>query len=287
VNGQRPLQIDPSPDVDPRMRSSRFGSRESLFIALAVSLLLGTIIWFRDALPRLLVASVLCVLCVLIVPGMFLLLALGKEQLERLGRSGSLAHEETRRAPFVASVWLLLAAFGLGVLAPKLYITPDRPASEALVFGGIFVAVCVIAPLILLLVLRLALGLRRRSSSVIRRAAFVSRGLMILSVLLVTQWTVLWAHQSNLRTNAERAKQWCESIVPRLDEWNGTHGRYPASLMELGDDIQPPLPIDRGLQYYSEDNNKFAIEVEDPSAIMFPCWWVFTSESRSWRHESF
>src|SRR5204863_7903297 len=56
----------------------------------------------------------------------------------------------------------------------------------------------------------------------------------------------------------ERTKTWCESLVPRLDEWRVQHGEYPAQLEELGPDvILPPR-----LGYHSYGSS-FIFDVPD------------------------
>jgi hypothetical protein len=76
---------------------------------------------------------------------------------------------------------------------------------------------------------------------------------------------------------------WCDGVVPRLDAWKESHGAFPASLKDLGDDVVPPRLI-HGEVHYSSGGSSFMFDVPDPDEFVFPWGWEYYSDTRRWHH---
>ena len=75
------------------------------------------------------------------------------------------------------------------------------------------------------------------------------------------------------------ARRYCEDLVPRLETYRATHGRYPADIREVDPASAPPQLLRRAA-YYHATNDEYAFDFMDPRGMMNG--FVFTSTKRRW-----
>lgn len=76
-----------------------------------------------------------------------------------------------------------------------------------------------------------------------------------------------------------KAKRYCESLVPALDEYKDVNGNYPKSLTRVSDQKKVPRLLRRN-SYYSSDGDSFEYFFMDPGGMMNG--FGFSSNDRQW-----
>lgn len=78
----------------------------------------------------------------------------------------------------------------------------------------------------------------------------------------------------------DATKRHCEKLIPRLEEWRQQNGRYPTSLIEIGEII----PSQWFLEFsYGPSEDRFTFSMSDPSAIFD--FWIYDSDEHQWFKE--
>ena len=121
-----------------------------------------------------------------------------------------------------------------------------------------------------LLVIAAVLALRRKFGAAIPVLGLVTAiGLQLLVGLGILQWDI------------HRSRQYCESLVPILDDIYRREGRYPLS---IADDPRLPLPpawqFDTGLINYYSDGSSFSFDVHNPAELFGG--FLYHHHTRTW-----
>jgi len=81
-----------------------------------------------------------------------------------------------------------------------------------------------------------------------------------------------------LKNDIAQAQAFCEASVPRLDQYQRTHGAYPAEISQVTTGAPPYLL--RAEHFYQSDGRTFAFFFSDPAGIMIG--FRFASDNRQW-----
>jgi hypothetical protein len=104
------------------------------------------------------------------------------------------------------------------------------------------------------------------------------RILLLAIVCVLAQLTgilaALFVHESQVKT----AKDWCEGLGPRLEEWRTRTGEYPQELSSLGNDLDPPRMCQSGLLYSAEPDG-YTFDFSDGGLFS---GWYYSSQRGSW-----
>jgi hypothetical protein len=265
------LQVKPMPS-----RRARRAWHVLLLVAAALP-----IVWWARLGDASLISAIL-VVPLLVVPVALYALAIALGQLRDVFVSADatplgVADVRPRFVPRPVSIAL---AGGLGVLSSLVLIRGDHGGTGEVFFFLLALGVFIFAPVVILTVLRLALRGSDRVSNLTVSAAFVTRCLTLLLVTGLAHLPRACVHQREMLIETERAKDWCLTIVPRLDVWKESHGAYPPSLEDLGEDVKPP----EGVYYFSTKPESFSLFVSDPGGPWFLEDWCFSSSSRVWEN---
>jgi hypothetical protein len=281
------MQTLPVPRSSPRSRRAR-----SIWIAISCLTLFVLLTWWRwdrigPTVHDRLHASAWS-LCLIAVPVPLYVTAIVLERLQRVAvfrRSTPPVLVPSLRPHFLPGKIAIVVACALGLASSWILIRDDEGG-----FGDMFFLTCtliafVLVPFVALAALRFGLRWFERASSRSSRMAFVSRSLMLVFICGIAHLPRSCIHQREMQGDAERARSWCLTIVPRLDAWRDAHGSYPEHLVELGDDAQPPTLIHGEVGYHtSKDSSWFAFDVPDPDECIFPFGWEFPSDARRWEY---
>ena len=90
-----------------------------------------------------------------------------------------------------------------------------------------------------------------------RATKFPGIGLGITACLLVSLLGTSHADQLK-RVHNRRAREYCESLIPELEEYHSTHGTYPDSINDLRKAELPPISVYLSRRYYWNETNKFS-----------------------------
>jgi hypothetical protein len=77
----------------------------------------------------------------------------------------------------------------------------------------------------------------------------------------------------------EATKQYCEKLIPRLEQWRQQNGGYPL-LSEIGGANPPRWLLDFD---YSTSDGLYSFSITDPAAFMNI--WLYDSDERQWVRE--
>jgi hypothetical protein len=133
----------------------------------------------------------------------------------------------------------------------------------------------------LLLVLGVSLAIRAlsdgRRKSIAKRVALGASGLLLLLVFQALSYPVgLWFDDADLRA----AREYCDALRPRLEDWRAQRGEYPRRIGELGLDFSgaPRLFEDAG--GYGSDGEHYWFHLVDPAGMLN--FVGYRSERGSW-----
>ena len=110
----------------------------------------------------------------------------------------------------------------------------------------------------------------------IRAAAWISLG---LAAVLGSTLASLPLGNMILRSDVHAAKEYCESLVPRLEEHRRLHGTYPRDINAVGYTPDPPRLL-RERMYYSSDGSSYSFDFTNPSGLLNG--FRYDSDSRKW-----
>ena len=213
-----------------------------------------------------------------LVPLFFLLLAVLIQRLTRNGFRG----RGVATAPhyFPSPLWIA-AACALGVMSSWRIVRGDFDACGVWC-ANLVIGFGVAAGMPLLLVARCqALNWTSAQHELGSRGAFVLRSLMLLSVFGIAHLPRTCAHRREVWASVDEAMATSQSFVPRLEQWRNSHGVYPKSLSDLGNDAVLPTLV-HGEMTYTGKGDWFSFDVPDPTEWVFPSGWNLTSENPRW-----
>jgi hypothetical protein len=181
--------------------------------------------------------------------------------------------EMYRRPPSRQAVLVLIAGF----LAPvgAAFVFGDF-AMFLLFVGTLVISLCLGA----LLMLGICLDAFLARDRLRHIGARISRTAMLPALFLVAQVPGIIAGVRVATMQDERAKRWCERLIPRLEAWRDDTGEYPKDLSQLGITIDPPLAC-RGSPDYFGTSNRFLLGFCDGGLLS---GWEYSSERQRWSH---
>lgn len=78
----------------------------------------------------------------------------------------------------------------------------------------------------------------------------------------------------------DRAKRWCETLVPSIEQWRARTGSYPEGLADLGLELDPPRFCTSSL-HYRPNAEGFVLDFSDGGWLS---GYEFDSRERTWSH---
>lgn len=149
-------------------------------------------------------------------------------------------------------------------------------AYDLVILLAVAVSVYIGVPYFLITIVIFIVGSYRHNPSLITGA----KSHIILSLLIMTLIIPAILSESVLLSDIERAKSFCEHIVPELDKIKQSTGSYPENLASF----LPKKDIPALVQYHS-DKTSFSFRVTD--GAFFEGEYVFTDTERHWKHFDF
>ncbi|MBI4879670.1 MAG: hypothetical protein HY812_08440 [Planctomycetes bacterium] len=173
------------------------------------------------------------------------------------------------------STEVLAAWVGVAVVVALLVSSPGLRSPWPR-FLLLHLALLALALLCISLVALLVAALMRRTS-IARWALRASGALFFWLVVVVFGGDAIeWHDDLALR-------QYCESLIPRLEVYRAEHGAYPDALADAGIDPEMPWPcVFRDVDY--DGGQTISFFIEDPSVLFFIGGWSF--ESGEWHYWS-
>jgi hypothetical protein len=86
-----------------------------------------------------------------------------------------------------------------------------------------------------------------------------------------------WIHEKDL----ENAKQYCEDLIPYLDEHHQQYGSYPKEIGEFGNAGRLPWLLQGKWEFYNGHEKSYSFSFADPTQIFAHHY--FDSKDKSWR----
>mgnify|MGYP003604676034 CR=1 FL=1 len=151
--------------------------------------------------------------------------------------------------------WLTVAVGGLVAIVGPYLVVGRLPYTEMvwLVFGHVGLPLTVISFV-------LALFPRARDS------AWPGYGLSIVAVMFLALLGGPHADQVK-RDHNRHAKQYCRSLIPKLEAYRAEHGEYPDEISALPDKEAPPHSVYLREKYYFKGTNSFVFSWADSPGI--------------------
>lgn len=166
----------------------------------------------------------------------------------------------------------LFAIVGLnGILALLAQIEPITPVGATIILFGLFLYIA-IPSLIVSLICWLILEHRPtwRFLKLGRVCRFVGVWIILCLPTIPISMVI-----SDYRLEA--TKKHCENLIPRLDEWRQQNGRYPTTLIEIGESNPSRWLLEFD---YGPSEDRFTFSMTDPSAFFE--FWIYESDKRQW-----
>ncbi|NLB56629.1 MAG: hypothetical protein GX811_12875, partial [Lentisphaerae bacterium] len=100
----------------------------------------------------------------------------------------------------------------------------------------------------------------------------------LLMILLGT------SHADQLKRAHNRdAKQYCETLIPRIDDYFAMHGDYPNTISDIVPEEVPPSSVYLKRQYYRKGTNGFSFSwVDSPKFPLCSGVACYSSQSKLW-----
>jgi hypothetical protein len=246
--------------------------------------------WFVAPIIGVLISRYHATIYAWLYPLILLLIAFGIERvtgIELRVTSSSHASERVSLPRYFASPLSIGAACTLGVISSLIFVRDEPGTLWVFLAHAMLILACLSAPAILFLA---RTGARNKWNCGLPNEtlfACVLRSLALLAVFGVAHVPRSCAQQREFAQNVQSAMDWCDGVVPRLDDWKKANGVFPASLSDLGVDVVPPKLM-HGAVRYSASGDSFMFDVPDPDEAtfpsMFPWGWEYYSCARYWHH---
>ena len=105
--------------------------------------------------------------------------------------------------------------------------------------------------------------------------------LLVISGLLIPQWVAIPFGQEISFRDVQKAKDYCESIIPSLENYKQMNGNYPETLDTiLPQNEELPLLLQSG-KFYSGGLNGFQFSFVQPDSFIDRLY-VYDSGTKSW-----
>ena len=85
-----------------------------------------------------------------------------------------------------------------------------------------------------------------------------------------------WIQEHDVAT----AKQYCENLIPLLEEFRQQHGMYPKKIEDLGNNFSPPWLLDCHADFYRRRDSGYSFHVHDHTLLFGE--YRFTSDGQRW-----
>jgi hypothetical protein len=145
--------------------------------------------------------------------------------------------------------------------------------SHALAVISLIMCVAVPATLVGLLALAAAVGPQWPAAKGIARLAFGYAFVFGSTLISLPVGAAL------LERDVQAAKQFCEALIPRLEEHKMRQGEYPRDIESVGDLPEQPRLL-RGRSFYFSDGSKYHFSFSDPSGMLNG--YGYDRASKSW-----
>ncbi len=172
----------------------------------------------------------------------------------------------------------MLGAGLLGLAAAVIFTFTGRGSLQhtsvvlALIFG-------IAIPMVLLGLLALWLGRYYKAFLM----GWVATLFFSIAIIVFVQLVTLLTGGLVYNHDVKAAQQYCESLIPVLDNFKSRHKYYPWELGLLDYDSTLPFPLLLHLgTFYQSKGNSFRFYFSDPSIMMGS--YEYSNETRKWEH---